>query len=67
MKHSKALSRTAAHPGVFGGKAIVRDMRISVELVLSRLSQGVTPEAILEDYPSSSPRAFAPARPMRVR
>ena len=31
-------------------------MRISVELVLSLLSQGVTPEAILKDYPGLEPK-----------
>ena len=51
MKNSELLSRITAQPDVFGGKPIVRDMRISVELVLSLLSQGVTPKAILEDYP----------------
>ena len=51
MKHAELLSRITARPDVFGGKPIVRDMRISVELVLSLLSQGVAPEAILEDYP----------------
>ena len=45
------LNRITARPDVFGGKPIIRDMRISVELVLSLLSQGVTPEAILDDYP----------------
>lgn len=45
------LKRITARPDVFGGKPIVRDMRVSVELVLSLLSQGVTPEAILDDYP----------------
>ena len=55
MKNSKLLSRITARPDVFGGKPIVRDMRISVELVLSLLSQGVTPEAILEDYPELEP------------
>lgn len=39
----------------FGGKPIVRDMRISVELVLSLLAQGVTPEAILDDLPDLEP------------
>ena len=34
-----------------GGKPIIRDMRISVDLVLSLLAQGVTPEAIVDDYP----------------
>ena len=45
------LSRITTRPDVFGGKPIIRDMRISVELVLSLLSQGVTPEDILDDYP----------------
>ncbi len=45
------LKRITARTDVFGGKPIVRDMRISVETVLSLLSQGVSPEAILDDYP----------------
>ena len=49
------LGRITARPDVFGGKPIIRDMRISVELVLSLLAQGVTPEAILDDYPDLEP------------
>lgn len=49
--NQELLKRITARPDVFGGKPIIRDMRISVELVLSLLSQGVTPEAILDDYP----------------
>ena len=45
------LNRITARPDVFGGKPIIRDMRISVELILSLLTQGVKPEEILEDYP----------------
>ena len=45
------LHRITARPDIFGGKPIIRDMRVSVELVLSLLSQGVTPEVILDDYP----------------
>ena len=45
------LARITARPDMFGGKPIVRDMRISVELVLSLLTQGGSPEAILDDYP----------------
>ena len=55
MRHSELLSRITARPDVFGGKPIVREMRISVELILSLLAQGVTPEAILEDYPELEP------------
>lgn len=45
------LNRITYRPDVFGGKPIIRDLRVSVELVLSLLSQGVAPEAILDDYP----------------
>ena len=49
------LTRIAARPGVFGGKPIIRDMRISVELILSLLAQGVSHGAILDDYPDLEP------------
>ena len=55
MRYSELLSRITARPDVFGGKPIVREMRISVELILSLLTQGVTPDAILEDYPELEP------------
>ena len=48
---AELLWRITARPDVFGGKPIIRNMRISVELVLSLLTQGVAPEAILDDYP----------------
>ena len=51
MTNTELLARITARPDVFGGKPIIRDMRISVELILSLLAQGVTEEAILEDYP----------------
>ena len=49
------LGRITARTDVFAGKPIIRDMRISVELVLSLLAQGVTPDAILDDYPDLEP------------
>jgi uncharacterized protein (DUF433 family) len=51
-----ALSkRITVRPEVFGGKPIIRDMRLSVEFILSLLAQGVPPEAIVEDYPGLEP------------
>jgi uncharacterized protein (DUF433 family) len=44
------LGRITANPAIFGGKPIIRGMRISVELILSLLAQGETVEAILDDY-----------------
>ena len=49
------LKRVAARADVFGGKSIVRDLRISVELILSLMSQGATQEEILDDYPDLEP------------
>lgn len=53
--HPELLQRITARPDVFGGKPIVRDMRISVALVLSLLSQGVTQQELLDDYPDLEP------------
>ncbi len=53
--NGKLLERITARSDVFGGKPIVRDMRISVELILSLLSQGATQEELLDDYPGLEP------------
>ncbi len=64
------LKRITARPHVFGGKPIIRDMRISVDLILSLLIQGVTTDAILRDYPELEPEdiractAYAHAVPL---
>jgi uncharacterized protein (DUF433 family) len=49
------LRRITVNPEIFGGKPIIRGMRISVELILSLLAQGETPETILTDYPDLEP------------
>ena len=54
-EHTRLLERITARPDVFGGKPIIRDMRISVELILSLLAQGVTHEELLDDYPGLEP------------
>jgi len=46
------LKRITSNPKIFGGKPIIRGLRISVESILSLLAQGETVEAILADYPS---------------
>lgn len=55
MDDPKLLQRITADPEIFGGKPIIRGMRISVELVLSLLAQGETTESILADYPDLEP------------
>ena len=53
--NQELLQRITARSDVFGGKPIVRDMRISVELILSLLSQGAGEDELLEDYPGLEP------------
>ena len=45
------LDRITVRPDVFGGKPIIRDMRIAVEHVLANLAAGGTVEDILREYP----------------
>ena len=49
------LKRITTRPDVFGSKPIIRDMRISVELILSLMSREDTTENILDDYPELEP------------
>ena len=55
MTDPELLKRITADPGIFGGKPIIRGMRISVELILSLLAQGETVESLLADYPDLEP------------
>lgn len=55
MGHQEILSRITANPDIFGGKPIIRGMRISVELILSLLAQGATADELLADYPDLQP------------
>jgi uncharacterized protein (DUF433 family) len=51
MNDTALLERITANPEIFGGKPVIRGMRISVELILSLLAQGVSQADILADYP----------------
>ncbi len=55
MTDPELLKRITADPEIFGGKPIIRGMRISVEFILSLLAQGETREEILADYPDLEP------------
>ena len=45
------LNRITSDPRIFGGKPIIRGMRVSVELILSLLAQSEDWDSILKDYP----------------
>jgi len=55
MARTTLSDRITANPDIFGGKPIIRGMRISVELILSLLAQGVLAEEVLADYPDLEP------------
>ena len=55
MQHDDLLQRVTYDPAIFGGKPIIRGLRISVELVLSLLAQGESWDDILADYPVLEP------------
>jgi uncharacterized protein (DUF433 family) len=55
MSGQDLLARITSRADVFAGKPIIRGMRISVELILSLLAQGESPEAILDDYADLEP------------
>ena len=53
--HIDLLERITVREGVFGGKPIIRDMRIAVEHVLGMLAAGDSAETILREYPFMEP------------
>lgn len=55
MHNQDLLRRITVNPAIFGGKPIIRGMRIKVENIPALMEQGVTPREILEDYPDLEP------------
>ena len=51
MAEVELIKRITVNSGIFGGKPIIRGLRIKVENVLGLLEQGLRPEEILEEYP----------------
>ena len=45
------LRRITVNPNIFGGKPIIRGMRMAVEHVLGMLAAGETLETLLAEYP----------------
>jgi uncharacterized protein (DUF433 family) len=47
----KTHERIEVNPGVMTGKPVIKGTRITVELILRRLSEGANESDILEAYP----------------
>ena len=55
MTENEALDRITVNPEIFGGKPIIREMRMAVEHVLGMLAAGETTQGLLEQYPFLEP------------
>jgi uncharacterized protein (DUF433 family) len=55
MTETGLLSRIQVNPQIFGGKLIIRGVRIAVEHILGMLAAGDTPERVLQEYPFLEP------------
>jgi uncharacterized protein (DUF433 family) len=55
MSENELLERITVNPAIFGGKPIIRGMRIAVEHVLGMLAAGETPERLLQEFPFLEP------------
>ncbi len=45
------LNRITQQPGVMGGKACIRGMRVTVGMIVGQISTGYSVDEILVDYP----------------
>jgi len=55
VNDTELLKRIEVNSQIFGGKPIVRGLRIAVEHILGMLAAGDTPEKILKEYPFLEP------------
>ena len=55
MTEDELFQRITVDPAIFGGKPVVRGLRIAVEHVLGMLAAGDTPEKLLAEYPFLEP------------
>ncbi len=52
MDPKQLLARITSNQQIFGGKPIVRGLRISVESIVGLLARGIGIDEILDDYPA---------------
>jgi len=55
MTHDELLGRVTVDPNVCGGKPCVRGTRIYIAIILDALAEGLTPDEIVDHYPSLAP------------
>lgn len=55
MAEDDLLQRITVNPRIFGGKPIIRGMRMAVEHIVNMLAAGETPEHLLQQFPFLEP------------
>jgi len=55
MDHMLLMKRITFNKDVLCGKPLIRNLRISVEMILELLAKGASEQEILEDYPELEP------------
>ena len=49
------FDRITFNPGIMGGRACIRGMRITVSLVVNLVANGMSAEEIIREYPDLGP------------
>ena len=55
MTYENLLGRVSVDPGICGGKPCIRGTRIYIAIILDALAEGLTPQGIIDHYPSLQP------------
>ncbi len=55
MTHEELLKRVTVDPAVCTGKPCIRGTRIYIAVILDALAEGLTPDQIIDHYPSLTP------------
>lgn len=50
-KHMEQLDRITHQPGIMGGKACIRGMRVTAGMIVGQIGAGRSVDEILTDYP----------------
>jgi uncharacterized protein (DUF433 family) len=45
------FTRISHDIGIMGGKACIKGTRVTVGMILAQLSEGITPDELLKEYP----------------
>ena len=51
MEATRTFDRITFDPGIMGGRACIRGMRIPVSVIVGQVAHGATYDEILSDYP----------------